>query len=130
MGEGHPLVAGCTKVSLKLSVLVKDAPSRISTFLCRRNFASYDKALAQISTTHGGRSRLGDWSLKRPLPMKVCKARLHIAIGSLQQRTECTPKSSERHVVANVSCLGFHNASVSYLINRSVDIKDIAPVTV
>jgi hypothetical protein len=72
---------------------VASAPSgSFAAILRRSNWASFDPAIQQVYTTHGGHAHRGDWGFKRPLPLKKRGVCVTVdAVDSPSQQTEWNP---------------------------------------
>jgi Mitochondrial ribosomal protein subunit len=59
------------------------------TLLRHSKFASFDSAIAQVYTTHGGNTHRGHWGLKRPIPLRTRNPFITVeAIDTKYQQTE------------------------------------------
>ena len=57
--------------------------------LRRSKFVSYDPAISQVYTTHGGDAHRGNWGLKRPLALRRRQAFITLrSVDSREQQTE------------------------------------------
>lgn len=64
-------------------------PGSFGAILKRSKFASYDRSIAQVYTSHGGAAFRGDWGLKRPLPLRARGQRATVgAVDTSAQQTE------------------------------------------
>lgn len=63
--------------------------SPFAAVLRRSKFATFDPAIGQVYTSHGGHLHRGNWGFKRPIPLRTKGAHITVtAIDSRQEQTE------------------------------------------
>jgi hypothetical protein len=71
------------------STMATAPTSSFAAILRRSRFASFDPAIDQVYSTHGGHASRGDWGLKRPLSVRGRDPRVTVgAVDSPAQQTE------------------------------------------
>jgi len=72
-----------------MALAAQASKSPFATLLKRSKFSSFDPAIAQVYTTHGGDAHRGNWGFKRPLPIRRRGAYITVkAVDTLEQQTE------------------------------------------
>lgn len=72
-----------------MALAAQVSKSPFATLLKRSKFSSFDPAIAQVYTTHGGDASRGNWGFKRPLPLRRRGAYITVkAVDTLEQQTE------------------------------------------
>ena len=88
--------------------------SQFGAILRRSKFASFDPAIAQVYTSHGGHLHRGNWGLKRPLPIRRRDAHITVkAVDSREEQTEWKYGDAEGRFVKMWDEVGFTPSLVS-----------------